>query len=194
KKAAGNIAEKGITLEEYLGKDPASIDYLILVNKTHPVPEDWEDKIQLTYMVNNIDDRIGVERVTYEAYLKLKEALLKDGVHTDINTAYRSVQDQIDLADEYAIEYGPEYVKNYVADPGLSEHHTGLAIDLYLESVDAWAKIEARLPEFGFILRYPPGKEDVTGYGYEPWHIRYVGLDAAKEITAKNMTLEEYVG
>ena len=194
KKVAKKIYKKGITLEEYLGKDPASIDYLLLVNKEHAMPEGWEDKIQLTYMVNNVGDKIGVERITYEAYLKLKEALLKDGVHTDINTAYRSVQDQIDLAAEFTVKYGPEYVENYVAVPGYSEHHTGLAIDLYLESVDAWAKIAARLPEFGFILRYPLGKEDITGYSYEPWHIRYVGKDAAKEIAKKNLALEEYVG
>ncbi len=194
KKAARKIAKKGITLEEYLGKDPASIDFLVLVNKTHAMPEGWEDKIELTYMVNKAGDRIGVERTAYKAYLKLKKALLKDGVHTDINTAYRSVQDQIDLVEEYTVRYGPEYVENYVAEPKFSEHHTGLAIDVYLESVSAWAKIEARLPEFGFILRYPEGKEDITGYSYEPWHIRYVGKDAAKDIASKKITLEEYLG
>ncbi len=190
--AAEKIAGENITLEEYLGKDPASVDYMVLVNKEHALPENWEDNIELTYMVNNYDEEIGVERITYEAYLKLKEALLEDGVHTDINTAYRSVQDQKDLTSEFLVKYGENYVKNYVAEPGFSEHHTGLAIDLYLESVDAWAKIEARLPEFGFILRYPQGKEDITGYSYEPWHIRYVGKDVAKEIMAEGITLEEY--
>lgn len=190
--AAEKIAGENITLEEYLGKDPASVDYMVLVNKEHPLPENWEDTIELTYMSNNSDEKIGVERITYEAYLKLKEALLEDGVHTDINTAYRSVQDQKDLAKELLYKYGENYVENYVAEPGLSEHHTGLAIDLYLESVSAWAKIEARLPEFGFILRYPQGKEKVTGYSYEPWHIRYVGKDAAEEIMSEGITLEEY--
>ena len=190
--AAEKIADENITLEEYLGKDPASVDYLVLVNKEHALPENWEDDIELTYMVNNYDEKIGVERITYEAYLKLKDAILEDGVHTDINTAYRSVQDQKELASEFLVKYGADYVKNYVAEPGFSEHHTGLAIDLYLESVDAWAKIEARLPEFGFILRYPLGKESITGYSYEPWHIRYVGKDAAAEIMSEGITLEEY--
>ena len=192
--AAERITGENVTLEEYLGKDPASVDYMVLVNKEHALPENWEDKIELTYMTNNSDEEIGVERITYEAYLKLKEALLEDGVHTDINTAYRSVQDQKDLTSEFLVKYGEDYVRNYVAEPGFSEHHTGLAIDLYLESVDAWAKIEARLPEFGFILRYPQGKEDVTGYSYEPWHIRYVGKDAAEAIMSEGLTLEEYIG
>ena len=81
----------------------------------------------------------------------------------------------------------------YVAVPGYSEHHTGLALDLYLESMDVWAKIHAKLPEFGFILRYPEGKEDITGYAYEPWHVRYVGMDTAEEITSRGITLEEYL-
>ena len=104
----------------------------------------------------------------------------------------RMQTEDMDVASEFLVKYGADYVKNYVAEPGFSEHHTGLAIDLYLESVDAWAKIEARLPELGFILRYPLGKENITGYSYEPWHIRYVGKDAAEEIMSEGITLEEY--
>ncbi|MBQ1805909.1 MAG: M15 family metallopeptidase, partial [Oscillospiraceae bacterium] len=91
------------------------------------------------------------------------------------------------------VKYGTDYVKAYVAVPGYSEHHTGLAIDLYLESPDVWAKIHAKLADCGFILRYPQGKEAVTGYAYEPWHIRYVGVETAREITARGLALEEYL-
>ena len=191
-KAAKKIAKKGITLEEYLGADPAAIDYLVLVNKEHPVPDGWEDKVQLVTMTNRHGEKHQMERITYNAYLKLKNALKKEGVYTDVNTAYRSVSDQVELKAEFLEKYGADYVKKYVAEPEYSEHHTGLAIDLYLESMAAWSKIEELAPEYGFILRYPSGKEKVTGYGYEPWHIRYVGKAAAKEITEKGLALEEY--
>ncbi len=191
--AAREIAARGITLEEYLGKDPASVDYLVLVNAKTALPGGWEDEIELSHMTNRHGEDIAVERVAYEAYCGLRDALAAEGVHLDINSAYRSVAAQEALAKSYTEKYGADYVKRYVAVPGYSEHHTGLAIDLYLESQEVWAKIHAHLAEFGFILRYPEGKESVTGYGYEPWHIRYVGAETAREITARGIALEEYL-
>ena len=106
------------------------------------------------------------------------------------------------------IKYGEEYTKNTVAVPGYSEHHTGLALDLYfildgttvyynedlVRYPEVWAKIHAKLADYGFILRYLEGKEDITGYSYEPWHIRYIDdVALAKEITARGITLEEYL-
>ena len=104
-------------------------------------------------------------------------------------------------------KYGEEYTVSHVAVPGYSEHHTGLALDLFLivdgqimyENEDLekypeiWAKIHELAPDYGFILRYPEGKEDITGYSYEPWHLRYVGADLAKVITEEGLTLEEYI-
>ncbi|MBO4913924.1 MAG: M15 family metallopeptidase [Oscillospiraceae bacterium] len=192
--AAREIGARGVTLEEYLGADPCSIDYLVLVNKQNALPEYWESTVEIVHMTNRKGEDIGVERTAYEAYCALSAALLEEGVHLDINSAYRTVAQQKALAESYRKKYGEDYVKAYVATPGYSEHHTGLAIDLYLESMDVWAKIHARLAEFGFILRYPDGKESITGYAYEPWHIRYVGVDIAKEITARGITFEEYLG
>ena len=191
--AAREIAARGVTLEEYLGTLPAAIDYLVLVNAKNALPDDWEDAVEIVYMTNRHGEEIGVERITYDAYCRLRDALAEEGVHLDINSAYRSVAAQEALAQSYLKKYGADYVKAYVALPGYSEHHTGLAVDLYLESMDVWAKIHARLAEFGFILRYPEGKESVTGYGYEPWHVRYVGTDTAREITGRGITLEEYL-
>ena len=100
-------------------------------------------------------------------------------------------------------------MKQYVAVPGFSEHHTGLALDLYLiidgkdvvlnedmvQYPEIWEKIHAKLADHGFILRYLEGKEDITGYSYEPWHIRYIDDPAvAKEIMDEGITLEEYLG
>jgi len=191
--AAEEIARRGITLERYLGKDPAAIDYLALVNPGSPLPEHWEEEIELVRMTNRHGEEIEVERTACEHYLLLREALLEEGVHLDINSAYRSVKSQEALVKSFTEKYGKAYVEKYVAVPGYSEHHTGLAIDLYLESQAVWGKIHARLADFGFILRYPEGKEAVTGYGYEPWHIRYVGLEAAKAIRESGVTLEEFL-
>ena len=99
--------------------------------------------------------------------------------------------------------HGEVHAKRYVAKPGYSEHHTALALDLTPydtcgnevqdDDYEAYGKLHPHLHEFGFILRYPAGKEDVTGYPFEPWHIRYVGVDAAREIYENGWTLEEYV-
>ena len=191
--AAREIAERNVTLEEYLGADPAAIDYLVLVNPHTALPDTWEDEVEIVYMTNRHGEEIGVERTAYAAYCKLRDALAEEGVHLDINSAYRSVAAQQALVESYLKKYGKDYVDAYVAVPSYSEHHTGLALDLYLESMDVWGKIHARLAEFGFILRYPEGKEGITGYSYEPWHVRYVGMDTAKEITSRGMTLEEYL-
>ena len=102
-------------------------------------------------------------------------------------------------------KYGMDYANKYVAMPGTSEHHTGQAIDLIIKKDDKWIvdnnelcneveifdKIHRSLKYFGFILRYPKGKEDVTGFPYEPWHIRYVSEEVAMNIG--NKTLEEYL-
>lgn len=190
---AREITERDVTLEEYLGADPVAIDYLVLVNPHAALPDTWEDEVEIVYMTNRHGEEIGVERTAYTAYCKLRDALAEEGVHLDINSAYRSVAAQQALVESYLKKYGKGYVDAYVAVPGYSEHHTGLALDLYLESMDVWAKIHAKLPEFGFILRYPEGKEDITGYAYEPWHVRYVGMDTAEEITSRGITLEEYL-
>ena len=184
------------------------LDYLVLVNKENKLPDDWEQKLETTTVKNSLGDDVEVEKEAYNAYLKLKSALEAEDVHVDLDSARRSVAEQQRIWDDFMEEYGEVYTKRTVATPGYSEHHTGLALDLYLNIdgkdvylnedmivyTDVWAKIHAKLAEYGFILRYLEGKEDITGYGYEPWHIRYVGsADVAKEITEKGITLEEYL-
>lgn len=191
-----------------LPADEYDLDYLVLVNKQNPLPDTWESEIEIVYVVNSLGDDVDVERRAYEAYLKLKTALAEDEVYVDLDSAYRSVAAQMEIVEDFTERYGEDYVKQYVAVPGYSEHHTGLALDLYLnidgqdvymnedmvEYPEIWAKIHAKLPEYGFILRYLEGKEDITGYSYEPWHIRYIDdVKIAKEITEKGLTLEEYL-
>ena len=186
----------------------SEMDYLVLVNKENPLAENWEDNLEIVHMTNSLGDDVQVEKKAYEAYLKLKDALAEEDVFVDLDSAYRSVAEQQRIVDEFAEKYGEDYAKQFVAVPGYSEHHTGLALDLYLnidgedvylnedmvQHTEIWAKIHEKLPEFGFILRYLDGKEDITGYSYEPWHIRYIDdVERAKEITEKGITLEEYL-
>lgn len=187
---------------------PKKIDYLVLVNKENRLPDDWEEILETVTVKNSLGDDVEVEKEAYEAYLKLKDALLEEGVRVDLDSARRSVESQQRIWDSFMEKYGETYTKRTVAVPGYSEHHTGLALDLYL-NIDGkdvyhnedmirypeiWAKIHAKLAEYGFVLRYLEGKEAITGYGYEQWHIRYVGSVAvAKEIAQKGITLEEYL-
>ena len=191
------------------GAQNKGIDYLVLVNKENKLPGDWEDKLETVTVKNSLGDDVEVEKEAYEAYLKLKEALASEDVHVDLDSARRSVAEQQRIWDDFMEKYGETYTKRTVAVPGYSEHHTGLALDLYLnidgvdvyynedmvEYPEIWEKIHEKLAEYGFILRYLEGKEAITGYGYEPWHIRYVGsAEIAKEITDKGVTFEEYLG
>ena len=108
------------------------IDYLALVNKTHELPAGWEDAVEIVNFKNSEDWDVSVEKKAYDAYLELKEDLEADGVYIDLDSAYRSVAEQQEIVDDFTKKYGAEYVKQYVAVPGFSEHHTGLALDLFL--------------------------------------------------------------
>lgn len=181
--------------------------YLTLVNKDHALPEDWEKRVKFALSKDPWGDDVIVELTTLEQFEKLQAALLEKGIDIRLDSAFRSIDDQIDTWNYFKKERGIEYCEQYLALPGYSEHHTGLAIDVcmmingepdndndhMLAEKDLFAEVHALMPEYGFILRYPEGCEDITGYLYEPWHLRYVGIEAAKEITEKNLTLEEYL-
>lgn len=207
----GNTAQTVASAEAVQNEDAGtnSIDYLVLVNKQNVLPEGWEESLEIVNVTNSLGDPVEVEKKSYDAYLKLKAALEKEGVYVDLDSARRSVAEQQEIMERFTETYGIEYAKNTVATPGFSEHHTGLALDLYLnidgvdvylnedmvEYPEIWAKIHAKLADYGFILRYLEGKQDITGYSYEPWHIRYLdNIDIAKEIMSKGITFEEYLG
>ena len=184
------------------------IDYLTLVNKQNKLPDNWEEVVNLVETKNFQDETIKVEKEALEKFNELRDDLLKEGVDIELDSVYRSVKRQQEIWDEFSEEYGEEYTKKYVAVPGYSEHHTGLAIDVCLKKdgkfiyennemtaeKEIFAKVHAKLADYGFILRYLEGKEDITGYGYEPWHLRYIrDKEIAKEIMSKGLTLEEYL-
>ena len=184
------------------------IDYLILVNKENKLPEDWEEKIELVEVTNSLGEKYQVEKKAAEAYKKLREELLNEGITIELDSTYRTVSKQQEIWNDFEEKYGEEYTKKYVAVPGTSEHHTGLAIDIKIvkdgeviddndqmtNETEIFSKIHNKLAKYGFILRYPIGKEDITGYGAEVWHFRYIdNTKIAKEIMDKGLTLEEYL-
>ena len=187
-----------------------TINYLVLVNKQTKLPDNWEDIVELADAKDAWGDDVKVEKEALKEFYELQKELEEEGVYIELDSIYRSVAEQQDLWDRWSAdpEKGPEYVKKYVAVPGYSEHHTGLAIDVCLKKNGEiiadnddmiaekviFAKVHAKLADYGFILRYPKGKEDITGYSYEPWHFRYVGSkEIAKEIMDNDLTLEEYL-
>ena len=191
-------------------KKEEKMDYLVLVNKQNKLPDNWEKIVELEEDKDAWGDKVLVEKQALKKYKELKKDLEKEKVYIELDSIYRSVKEQQNLWDEWSKdpEKGPEYVKKYVAVPGYSEHHTGLAIDICIKKngkiiadndkmiaeKEIFAKIHKKLADYGFILRYPKGRDGVTGYAYEPWHLRYVGLDAAKKIAKEDITLEEYLG
>ena len=177
------------------------IDYLILVNPFHKIPEDFVDNLELIEMKGYDDEVFRVEKEAARQFCGLQAAAAEKGIEILLSSAYRSVEKQRAIKEEFTAEYGVDYAKRYVAEPGCSEHHTGLALDFVAKIGGKWLiendEIVERagdfepvydlLPRFGFILRYLKGKEAIT------WHIRYVGdPEVAAEIAERGITLEEY--
>ena len=186
---------------------PYAIDYLILVNPFHKIPEDYFSGLELVEVRGYDGEVFLVEKEAARQFCKLQKAAAEIGIEILLSSAYRSVEKQRAIKEEFTKEYGEDYAERFVAAPGYSEHHTGLALDFVAKIGDKWL-IENReiieragelqpvydiLPKYGFILRYLKGKEKITGYPAEPWHIRYVGdPEIAVQITAQGITLEEY--
>ncbi len=162
---------------------PTYIKNILVVNKKYSVPSN--------FTTNTSEAKA--------ALAKLQSDAKKEGHDLSTKSGYRSYSTQEALYNRYKTNKGLEYADRISARPGHSEHHTGLAFDVGLCSVKLgvmpagiWLKENAH--KYGFIIRYPQYKEAITGYGYEPWHIRYVGVEVATEIMTKNITLEEYLG
>lgn len=175
---------------------------LILVNAEHSVPSDWEVKLVALRGGEQVDRRI------IDPLQAMFDACRADGLLPIVYSGYRSqgTQQRIydrnlagNLADGYSPEKAEALTRQWVAVPGTSEHQLGLAVDIDSEDPDrcsdeaVWAWLLEHCAEYGFILRYPADKTDITGIGYEPWHFRYVGTEAAQTIMSEGITLEEYL-
>lgn len=187
--------------------EPASM--AVLVNKQRKLPENYTptDLVfpNVPYLLPKKSEKRKLRKEAAAALEALFAAAKADGVSLAGVSAYRSHTYQKALFNHYVQKDGVEKARTYSAVPGTSEHETGLAIDVsgidgkcaatscFADTKEAkWLAEHAQ--EYGFIIRYPEGKEAITGYMYEPWHLRYVGTEIAKEIKAQGITLEEYLG
>ena len=161
------------------------IDGILIANKTYALPSTYNPG--------------GLTAECLEHFNQLRAGAARDGLNIYISSGFRSYSSQAQIYQNYVWRDGQAKADTYSARPGHSEHQTGLAIDVneisdrFIGTPEAiW--LAAHAHEYGFIIRYPYGKDDITGYKYEPWHIRYIGVDNAKKVYESGLTLEEYLG
>nr|WP_281941056.1 M15 family metallopeptidase [Paenibacillus tyrfis] len=183
-------------------------DVAVLVNKTNKLPDSYKPQDLVDPNVPfTFKEKLEKRKMRKEAAAaleKLFEAAKKDNLPLAGVSAYRSHETQKTVYNRYVQKDGEAAANKYSAKPGHSEHETGLAIDVAGSSGKCAAQdcfgatkeakwLAEHAADYGFIIRYPEGKEGITGYQYEPWHLRYVGVDTAKAIVKQGVTLEEYV-
>ncbi len=195
------IPEQGITIQ-----NPEKID--VLVNKKRNLPNDYAPSdLEKLSEVPTVLENPEVNQLRSVAYEGLKElfkaASEEEGYELYARSGYRSYNTQTSLYSSYVDSYGQTAADKYSAKAGQSEHQTGLSIDITCEALnfrlddtfvdtDEGKWVAENAHRFGYIIRYPKGKEDITGYLYEPWHIRFLGKELAKEVYDSGLTLEEY--
>lgn len=211
--AADIVSDNIYTVEEELNFDnintnttpPKGQKYLILVNKIN--------KLSSSFVPENLKEldipfvgAIDSNRMEQDAGLALERMFLaakEDGVILQGRSGYRSYNTQKINYNNKVSLMGQQQADKYVAKPGFSEHQTGLVMDIVtpgynkldsgFKNTSAYKWLTTNCADFGFILRYPEGKSHITGYNFEPWHYRYVGIDHAKIIMSNNLTLEQYI-
>ena len=219
-----DLVKRAASMQDYtidpttgMAKEIKIVDdnYLLLVNRTHPLAQDYvpDDLVKVESVVAGVGVAGETDQLRKDAAEAL-EAMIKAakeaGIEILMRTGYRSYEYQRDrLYEPYIKSYGQTYADTISAKPGQSEHQTGLALDLGGKSEDyklsqnfgntaegKW--VAEHCYEYGFIIRYTDGTAekpgDTTGFIFEPWHLRYVGVEAAKEIKESGKLLEEYLG
>lgn len=180
---------------------------LILVNKNHPLPKDYRPydmcKPKVLFASNDNFEKTLLRKEAAHALEKLFDSALKEDIHLYGISFFRPYFRQASIYKDTVAIKGEDYAALHVAKPGFSEHQSGLSADISSKSVNLllttkfdqtdegrWLFNNAH--KFGFIIRYPKDKDVITGYSYEPWHIRYVGKCVATDIFKNNLTLEEW--
>ncbi len=170
----------------------------VLVNKLNRLPSNYTPQNLVTVERPYSSGRNHIlNSEAFDHYKEMYNAAAKEGLYPKIISSYRTESQQRSLYNSYTVRYGSGHAQKYSAQPGYSEHQTGLAVDinsLYtsFENSKEYAWLKNNAHKFGFIERYPKNKEFITGYAYEPWHYRYVGVDVATVIHQQNITYEEY--
>ncbi len=160
------------------------IDGILIANKSYSLPSTYDP---------------GMNPEALQQFELLQNGALNDGLNIYLLDGYRSYDYQSQVYNNFVNWYGNETADISAARPGHSEHQTGLAIDVntdaqIFEGTPASLWLADHAHEYGFIIRYPKGKESITGYKYEPWHIRYLGVEKATDVYNSGLTLEEYLG
>lgn len=183
------------------GGSADGIDLLMLVNSTHSLPEGYHAELK------TLDNGQQIAELIYPDLQQMFDDARSQGVYPIVASGYRTAEKQQSLMDEkvksfeeqgYSESDARREALKWVNAVGYSEHQSGLAVDINADGVHSagyqvynWLADNAW--QYGFILRYPEDKTDITGTGYEPWHYRYVGRDAAREIHTQGICLEEYL-
>ena len=201
--AAQHDSEQDVEANSQNKNHSNSISNILLVNKTNGISKNYTPENITKVNIPFVEEATEEEKQMAGEPAKAVEDLVKqansEGIQFLGSSAYRSYDTQLDTYTRRVKSQGREKADAYVAKPGYSEHQTGLCIDLtnperwFVGSTKEAKWLAENAHKFGFIIRYPEGKEDITGTAYEPWHIRYVGKDAAEEIYSKGLTLEEYL-
>lgn len=176
------VNENGVT---YVGG-------VLIVNKKYSIPSDYGSELIL-------DDDAGTGLIIDEAYDALLEMREASGYEMPIVSGFRSYRTQTAIFNNYVANYGEAEANTFSARPGESEHQTGMAIDItslnqsYGDTAEGMWLAE-NCHKFGFIIRFQADKEDITGYIYEPWHVRYLGKSTARLVHDSGLALEEFLG
>ncbi|BDH63422.1 hypothetical protein MTP04_35520 [Lysinibacillus sp. PLM2] len=183
--------ENGYIVGQTLPTEPTYVDGVLIANKKYPLPKNYNPG-------ENVEARAAFE--------EMAQAARKEGIELTAFSTFRSFEYQQSLYQRYVDRDGKDNADRYSARPGYSEHQTGLAFDIgEVGKEDLWLTSEFgesaagkwlvnNAHSYGFILRYPKGKEEITGYMYESWHFRYLGVPLATEVKNSGVTLEEYLG
>ncbi|KGR91819.1 D-alanyl-D-alanine carboxypeptidase [Ureibacillus massiliensis 4400831 = CIP 108448 = CCUG 49529] len=183
--------ENGYIVGQMLPTEPTYVDGVLIANKKYPLPQNYNPG-------ENVEARAAFE--------EMAQAARKEGIELTAFSTFRSFEYQQSLYKRYVDRDGKDNADRYSARPGYSEHQTGLAFDIgEVGKEDLWLTSEFgestagkwlvnNAHNYGFILRYPKGKEEITGYMYESWHFRYLGVPLATDVKNSGVTLEEYLG
>lgn len=172
----------------------------VLVNKYYSLPDKYAPTDIVTVSNWYSYGTITIKSEVYEAFKNMFNAAKKENITLIINSGYRTYESQKEVYDYYKNINGEEYADGYAARPDFSEHQTGLSIDVItygtagkdFDKTDSFKWLQKHAHEYGFILRYPKGKEEITGYAYESWHYRYLGKDLATKVKKSGLTYDEY--
>ena len=181
-------------------KTNMDFEYGILVNKYYSLPEKYAPDDIVSMSSQYAYPNNSIRKEVYEAFQEMSKKAKEEKITLLANSSYRDYNTQKELYEEYSDKNGKEYADKYAARPDYSEHQSGLALDIFspgygmknFETSNAFNWLLNNSYKYGFILRYPNGKENITGYAYEAWHYRYLGKELAKKVYKSGITFDEY--